>query len=66
MLMESFALLLYRNLNITWLSVCEEQMHSLLFHKAYQGHVTERSNKDCLSAVTVPDTAFILCCDVYT
>lgn len=52
MLMESLALLLYKNLNITWLSVCEEQMHSLLFHKAYQGHATERSNKGC----TVPQT----------
>lgn len=54
MLMESLALLLYKNLNITWLSVCEEQMHSLLFHKAYQGHATERSDKDC--PITVPQT----------
>lgn len=66
MLMESLALLLYKNLNITWLSVCEEQMHSLLFHKAYQGRATERSNED--SPVTVPQTQhlfyavmFILC-----
>lgn len=52
--MESFALLLYKNLNITWLSVCKEQMYSLLFHKAYQGHATKRSNKEC--PVTVPQT----------
>lgn len=64
MLMESLALLLYKNLTITWLSVCEEQMHSLLFHKAYQGHATERSNKD-RPFYSTTDTAFILCCDVY-
>lgn len=46
MLMESLALLLYKNLNITWVAVCEEQMHSLLFRKAYQGQATEKSNKD--------------------
>lgn len=34
------------------LAVCEEQMHSLLFHKADQGRATERSNKAC--PVTVP------------
>lgn len=54
MLMESLAQPLHKNLNITWLSVCEEQMYSLLFHKAYQGHATERSNKDC--PVTVAQT----------
>lgn len=42
MLMESLALLLYKNLNITWLSVCKEQMHSLLFHQAYQGHENDQ------------------------
>lgn len=35
MLIESLAHT--KNLNITWLSVCEEQMYSLLFQKAYQG-----------------------------
>lgn len=77
--MESLALLLYENLNITWLPVCvcvclqmcvcawvrafaclcDEQMHSLLFHKAYQGQATERSNKNWTG-----DTAFILHCDI--
>lgn len=52
--MESLALLLYKNLNITWLSVSEEQMLSLLFQKAYQGQATERSNNDC--PLTVPQT----------
>lgn len=37
--------IIQKTLNITWLSVYEEQMHSLLFHKAYQGHATEMSNK---------------------
>ncbi len=63
MLMESLALLLYINLNITWLFVCEEQMHSSLFNKDYQGHVTERSNKD--SPVTVPQTQHLFSAEMF-
>lgn len=59
MLMESLARLLYKNLNITWLSVCEQQMLSLLFRKAYQGHATERTNKNHHVTVTQAK-AFIL------
>lgn len=41
------------------LAACEEQMHLLLFHKAYQGHATEWSNKSC--PVIVPQTQHLFC-----